>query len=142
VRKNVAAAHGAVACRQSEADVWETVFTLGRKARPTWENDLVPYWLFPGDAKIERHVPAVPFSREEKRLHDLRRSLAIYRMVFGQSRQEDLITYLLAKLPEEERAKMVAELQINLSPASRKQTRPADNQQEIDFVPIEAGPSS
>ena len=48
---------------------------------------------------------------------DLRRSLAIYRMVFGQSRQEDLIAYLLAKLPEEDRAKIVAELQIELSPA-------------------------
>jgi hypothetical protein len=40
-------------------------------------------------------------------------------MVFGQSRQEDLITYLLAQIPENERAGIVAELQIDLSPASR-----------------------
>ena len=61
----------------------------------------------------------VPFSREVERLYDLRRSLAIYRMVFGQSRQEDLITYLLANIPEDERTEIVAELQIDLSPASR-----------------------
>ncbi len=76
----------------------------------------MPYWLFPGDAKIERHVPALPFSREADRIHGLRRSLAIYRMVFGQSRQEDLIAYLLAHIPEPDRAGIMAELQIDLSP--------------------------
>ena len=78
----------------------------------------MPYWLFPGDAKIERHVPALPFSREVERLYELRRMLAIYRMVFGQSRQEDLITYLLTQIPEDERDGVMAELQIDLSPAN------------------------
>ena len=102
--------------------MWETAFALGRAGRSVQENDLVPYWLFPGDAKIERHVPALPFSREVERLYGLRRALAIYRMVFGQSRQEDLITYLLAQIPEDERDEIVAELQIDLSPPSQKQT--------------------
>jgi hypothetical protein len=91
---------------------------MGRSAQ---QNDLVPYWLFPGDAKIERHVPALPFSREVERLYGLRRALAIYRMVFGQSRQEDLITYLLAQIPEDEQEGIVAQLQIDLSPANRNQ---------------------
>jgi hypothetical protein len=116
VRKNVADAFGADALRDESADVWATAFELGRKNRSPMENDLVPYWLFPGDAKIERHVPALPFSREVERLNGLRRALAIYRMVFGQSRQEDLIAYLLAQIPESERDAIVAELQINLSP--------------------------
>lgn len=124
VRKNVAAAYASAALRQPDPDVWETVFALGRANRPQQENDLVPYWLFPGDAKIERHVPAMPFSREVERLHELRRSLAIYRMVFGQSRQEDLIAYLLAELPEDERTKIVAELQVDLSPAIIKLNPP------------------
>ena len=81
----------------------------------------MPYWLFPGDAKIERHVPSLPFSREVERLYGLRRALAIYRMVFGQSRQEDLIAYLLAQIPEDERDGIVAELQIDLSPVNRNQ---------------------
>ena len=46
----------------------------------------------------------------------LRRALAIYRMVFGQSRQEDLITYLLAHIPEDERSRTVAELKMDLIP--------------------------
>jgi hypothetical protein len=63
----------------------------------------------------------LPFSREVERLTGLRRALAIYRLVFGQSRQEDLITYLLAQIPEDERDGIVAELQIDLSPANRNQ---------------------
>jgi hypothetical protein len=123
VRKNVAAAFAADALRVGDSDAWETAFELGRRRRSAQENDLVPYWLFPGDAKIERHVPALPFSREVERLYGLRRALAIYRMVFGQSRQEDLITYLLAQIPEDERDGVVAELQIDLSPANRNPGR-------------------
>jgi hypothetical protein len=119
VRKNVAAVYAPEAICHRDSDVWETVFSLGRAARSVQENDLVPYWLFPGDAKIERHVPALPFSREVERLNKLRHSLAIYRMVFGQSRQEDLITYLLAQIPDEERVKIVSELQIDLSPPNQ-----------------------
>jgi hypothetical protein len=117
VRKNVAAAFADEALRHSDSDAWETAFELGRTGRSLQENDLVPYWLFPGDAKIERHVPALPFSRDVERLYELRRALAIYRMVFGQNRQEDLIAYLLAQIPEDERAGVVEELQIDLSPA-------------------------
>ena len=119
VRKNVADAFGADALRDEGADVWETAFELGRKGRSPMENDLVPYWLFPGDAKIERHVPALPFSREVERLSGLRRALAIYRMVFGQSRQEDLIAYLLTQIPESERDAIVSALQINLGPGAQ-----------------------
>lgn len=119
VRKNVAAAFAVDALQHEDSDVWETAFEFGRTGRSAQENDLVPYWLFPGAAKIERHVPALPFSREVERLSGLRRALAIYRMVFGQSRQEDLVAYLLAQIPEDERAGIVAELQIDLSPNNR-----------------------
>jgi hypothetical protein len=122
VRKNVAAAFASEALRQAASDVWENAFKLGRDGRSVLENDLVPYWLFSGDAKIERHVPALPFSREVERFYELRRALAIYRMVFGQSRQEDLMAYLLAQIPEKERAEIVSELQIDLSPPNRNHT--------------------
>jgi len=121
VRKNVAAAFAIEALQHGESDAWETAFELGRAGRLVQENDLVPYWLFPGASKIERHVPALPFSREVERLYELRRALAIYRMVFGQSRQEDLIAYLLAKIPEDLRDGIVAELRIDLSPANNSQ---------------------
>ena len=116
IRKNVAAAHGAEALRDAVGDVWRTAFGVAARERRSGRNDLEPYWLFAGDARIERHVPALPFSRDTARLHDLRRALAVYRMVFGQSRQEDLIAYLLDQIPEQDREAIVAELQINLSP--------------------------
>jgi len=94
-------------------DVWESVFDFARDRRSPGKNDLVPYRILGGDAKIERHVPALPFSREVERLNGLRRALAIRRIVFGHSRQEDLIAYLLAQIPEDERDAIVAELQID-----------------------------
>lgn len=117
VRKNVAATYGAAACSRATPDVWQALFDLARENRLE-DSDLVPYWLFAGDAKIERHVPALPYSREIERLHELCRSLAIYRMVFGQSRQEDLIHYLLSTVPEEQQASISEQLKIDLSPAS------------------------
>ena len=46
----------------------------------------------------------------------LRRTLAVYRMVFGQSRQEDLVSYLLTHVPEKEIAGIVEQLRIDLTP--------------------------
>jgi hypothetical protein len=54
----------------------------------------------------------------------------MYRMVFGQSRQEDLITYLLAQIPEKDRDSIVAELQIDLSPVNRTGLAPQDKSGE------------
>ncbi|HUO14240.1 MAG TPA: helicase-related protein [Verrucomicrobiae bacterium] len=119
VRKNVSAVFATEALQANHQDAWESLFEMGRSVRLSTENDLVPYWVFQGDAKIERHVPLLPFSREVDRLYALRRALAIYRMVFGQSRQEDLITYLLTEIPEGERDPIVATLQIDLSPLNR-----------------------
>ena len=46
----------------------------------------------------------------------LRRSLAVYRMVFGQSRQEDLIRFLLTEIPEADLKEIIAELRVDLRP--------------------------
>lgn len=116
VRKNIATAFGHQVLRSSHVDVWEAAFDMARDAREAHESDLVPYWLFSGPAKIERHIPMLPLSREVGRLHDLRRSLALYRMVFGQNRQEDLIAFLLNQVPESEHAALVNELRMDLSP--------------------------
>ena len=61
-------------------------------------------------------MPAIPFSREIERLHNLRKALALYRMVFGQSRQEDLIAYILNEIPEAERLALASELTMDLKP--------------------------
>jgi hypothetical protein len=116
VRKNIADKLGLQSLAQGNGDVWSKIFTLGREQREPYENDLVPYWVYSGNAKIERHVPVLPLSRDGERLYALRRSLAIYRMVFGQNRQEDLIDFLLTEIPEDKREGFVQELQIDLRP--------------------------
>jgi hypothetical protein len=97
VRKNVAAAHGAAlrARWQRGRDPWGVLFDLAEEhSRATGASELVPCWLAPGPHKVERCVPMLPFSRETAQLEHLKRSLAIYRVVFGQPRQEELVTLL------------------------------------------------
>ena len=79
----------------------------------------MPYWLFPLEdgAFIERHVPALPLSRETRQLEALKRSLAVYRMVFGQPRQDDLLAYLLDRLTDEQIEEIGPLLRIDLTPA-------------------------
>jgi hypothetical protein len=69
-----------------------------------------------GGAKIERYVPALPLSREVPRYAALQRALALYRMAFGQPRQEDLISYLLRVMPGDRLSELLREVQIDLAP--------------------------
>jgi hypothetical protein len=88
------------------------------KAARTEATDLVPYWVYSveGGASIERHVPLLPFSKERQILPQLKNALAVYRMVFGQPRQDDLLEYLTRRIPEERLRRLFADLAIDLSP--------------------------
>ncbi|GAB3970926.1 hypothetical protein GCM10027615_28570 [Plantactinospora veratri] len=50
--------------------------------------------MFPGPAKIERHVLPYPLSRDQAKLDRLKSDLVMYRLAFGQPRQEDLLNLL------------------------------------------------
>ncbi len=119
VRKNVASAYG-LEPLEDDGDPWTRLFALAKADRDPGQNDLVPFWLYPveGGACIERHVPALPLSRDLERYEQLRRALAVYRIAFGQSRQDDLIAYLLSQMPEEQAREIADDLRIDLSPAS------------------------
>jgi hypothetical protein len=101
VRRNVALAFGlgglAGAWKRS-GDPWEALFNLAKSSRPSDASDLVPYWLFEvdGGVAVERRVPMLPLSREHGQLERLRKSLAVYRLAFGQPRQQDLVAFLEA----------------------------------------------
>ena len=56
------------------------------------------------------------FSREVRRLEWLKRSLTVYRLAFGQPRQEDLLAYLQSLLNAETAVEDLSELQICLEP--------------------------
>jgi len=120
IRKNVVQACGAQVLRDGSADPWARLFEIAEQRAGAHDNGLVPYWLFPvpGGAQVERRVPYLPLSSESTRFDALRRSLAIYRMVFGQPRQDDLLAYLLERLSPEQLENYRAVLRIDLSSAS------------------------
>jgi hypothetical protein len=68
------------------------------------------------NGRVERHIPALPHSREIIQQANLKRSLVLYRMVFGKSRQEDLVEYLLSRLSQEQADQIVEMCRIDLSP--------------------------
>ncbi len=117
VRRNIAAKLGDFALRGDDCIApWESMFEAARQqeisqSRP---GDIVPYWLYPGDEKIERVVLIPPFSREVERYGNLKKSLATYRLAFGQPRQEELVQ-LFTRFESEVVAEL-ADLQISLRP--------------------------
>ena len=119
IRKNVAKAFSSTLTHQHAGDPWTAMFDHGAAHRDPQENDLVPSWIFPGDdhgARIERHVPMIPLSREHDRLASLKRSLAAYRLAFGQPRQDDLVSYLNTTLNPEQLEETTETLRIDLQP--------------------------
>lgn len=75
--------------------------------------DVVPYWLYPGDAKIERMVLILLVGRVE-RYENLKKSLATYRLALGQPRQDELLE-LFSAFGSDVVAEL-ADLQISLRP--------------------------
>jgi hypothetical protein len=123
VRKNVALKYGNELTAPF-VDRWEVVFRRAEADRNVEISELVPFWVFPheGGAFIDRYVPTLPLSRDVDRLVNLRGALAIYRMVFGQPRQDELVKYLLARLPQHAVDQVVKELRIDLEPPGNGQT--------------------
>ena len=119
VRKNVAARHWAALFGEGRQDPWDRLFDAAIRDRPANATDLVPFWVYTNGASgaaIERHVLAYALSRDVTRLKALKRSLVLYRLAFGQPRQQDLLEYLMAALPQEEATRLMSELCIDLSP--------------------------
>lgn len=118
VRRNVASRHlSSLAAVGASEDPWQRLFDIAHEQRSA-PTDLIPYWLYSieGGATIERHLPMLPLSRERTQLPELKGALAIYRMVFGQPRQDDLLEHLARHLSKEQLAAHVEKLKIDLTP--------------------------
>lgn len=112
VRKNVAAQHGGDPGVLGSDDPWEALFELADDG----DGGMRPWWVYPGDAAIERHVPLLPMSRDIGRLDELVRATALYRMTIGQPRQAELVEVLAGLEPEAQEA-LRAATTIDLTPA-------------------------
>ena len=117
VRKNVARAYGERTV-PAFSDPWSSTFQAAADEHAASSNEMVPFWVFPlpDGAVIERHVPTLPLSRDADKLVQLRSTLALYRMVFGQSRQDELVKFLQAHLSPAAITQVVKELRIDLEP--------------------------
>ena len=124
VRKNIAQAVGpkvlervrGVAASGGYLNPWKVAYQIANN-RYEGEGGLVPNWVFTeGNARIQRHTPVLPLSRDEHRLEALRRTLAVYRMVFGQPRQDDFLEFILREVPPEHQDSLAAALTIDLRP--------------------------
>lgn len=106
-------------------DVWERLFELAdRHERQAFGKcELVPYWHVETDSiKIERIVPMYPFSSDQARLTKILKTLAVYRLAFGQPRQAELVEHLLThEFSAEEMRQILDNLMIDLSPIGYKQ---------------------
>ena len=110
-------------CTLEEGDPWRQLFHFAdtETSKNGRSSDLVPYWHLPeGSAKIERFVPMMPLSRDVLKLDHALRVLAIYRLAFGQPRQEELLDNLLKRDFKPEEIELITKnLVINLSPMKR-----------------------
>jgi len=94
VRKNIAERYGLPALSGvfEEGDPWQTLFHIAAQRKSNGQSDLIPYWIFEdGFARVERRIPLLPYSKEVGKLKRLKQGLALYRVAFGQPRQEDLL---------------------------------------------------
>jgi uncharacterized membrane protein YkvA (DUF1232 family) len=113
---------------------WPVVFdtALAHDSEQRYKHGLFPHWIYecrhPADTvHIQRHVPVFSTSRDAAKYARLKTGLALYRLVFGQANQEDLLEGLQRQMsvlsPEEHRRafKRIASYMLNLSPIGHEQ---------------------
>ena len=122
IRKNVAHACETAAFAPTRVgDPWSAMFAAAASDCDAADGELTPYWVFAPDgapAHIERHVPALPLSRDTSKLEHLIKAVATYRLSFGQPRQEELLQYLAGRIPTSQLSEIVQQLRVDLSPPS------------------------
>lgn len=117
IRKNLATRHRSAAFGPRVTDPWAAMFDEASRGVTKRDlKDIEPFWVYEGPARIERHVPLIALSREVERLERLKRSLAVYRMVFGQPRQEDLIAFLGRNIEPAKLHALSQQLRVDLAP--------------------------
>jgi hypothetical protein len=94
IRKNVAERYRTKVLREQLKDIWARIFEIAVNDRIDDVGDLSPYWIFPGPHKTERHILEFHLSRDGKQWEKLRDSLVLYKLAYGQPRQEDMVELL------------------------------------------------
>lgn len=93
VRRNIAARHRDDILASGDRDPWRAAYLVATDETDRLA-DFSPYWVYPGPAKILRIVAPYPMSIDSERFTRLKDDLALYRLTFGQPRQEDMLDLL------------------------------------------------
>jgi hypothetical protein len=93
VRRNIAARHRASVMASQEMDPWKAAYDAARD-HSAQLGEFAPYWIYPGPFQVERHLINYPLSRDAAKVVALKDNLALYRLAFGQPRQEDLLDFM------------------------------------------------
>lgn len=93
VRKNIAAAHREDVMRSNDPNPWKAAFESAADRHPEL-GEFAPFWIYPGEARIERQLVSFPLSRDLAKIDRLKEALTLYRLTLGQPRQEDMLEIL------------------------------------------------
>jgi hypothetical protein len=114
IRRNVASRHGAAILAAGGGNPWSAAYEFADDASELY-GDFAPHWVYPGPARIERHVAPYPLSVDSQRLERVKDDLALYRLTLGQPRQEDMLS-LLARRQIHLDAELMDQMRIDLTP--------------------------
>ena len=117
-----------------QSNVWQVIFEQVENYEDLqrYKHGLYPHWVYEcrdpqATVRIQRHVPFFSTSREAVKYEQLKIDLALYRLVFGQANQEDLLTRQreqIRALPAAERERVLRRIggyMLNLSPVGHEQ---------------------
>jgi len=121
IRQQIAAKYGTLLSDEwlKNDDVWNALFKIAdeHERKGTGKCELIPFWHVEADLfQIERIIPFYPFSRDRAKLSTLLKTLALYRLAFGQPRQAELVEHLLTNVTESRITEIRDKLMIDLSP--------------------------
>ena len=117
IRQRVAEKYGN--CVKGLNNPWDNLFACAKqdKLSAKFQCDIVPNWHFDSDGvSIERIVPLYQFSQDIQRYENMKHILGLYRLTFGQPRQEELAEALDCSLTSDE----IDRLLIDLCPMRKK----------------------
>ena len=120
IRKNVGRVHRGDALRSESPDPWAAAFSSACDVRPEEMNDLWPCWTYPLEdgAMVRSLIASYPLSRDGAREGRILQEVQMYRLVFGQPRQEELLGVLKRQGVDAESARG-EQLLIDLRPPAR-----------------------
>ena len=118
IRQNIGTRYLEFLDKNDPDPIWIQLFKLAKKMESEErDSELIPYWhVKPDESFIERIVPLYPYSKDERKLTDLLRTISVYRLALGQPRQEEFVNFFLSKFSKEEVKEISEKLLINLCP--------------------------